>query len=34
MIEEDHGAEAVCKFCNAHYHYSESDLKDILAKRG
>ncbi|MEJ6348078.1 Hsp33 family molecular chaperone HslO [Holzapfeliella sp. He02] len=34
MIEEDHGAEAVCKFCNAHYHYSESDLKDILAKQG
>lgn len=26
MIEEDHGAEAVCQFCNNHYHYSEEDL--------
>lgn len=26
MIEEDHGAEAVCSFCGNKYHYSESDL--------
>lgn len=26
MIEEDHGAEAVCQFCGNKYHYSEEDL--------
>ncbi|MEY8445836.1 Hsp33 family molecular chaperone HslO [Enterococcus ratti] len=26
MIEEDHGAEAVCSFCNNKYEYSEEDL--------
>jgi len=26
MIDEDHGAEAVCHFCRREYHYSEEDL--------
>lgn len=29
MIVEDHGAEAVCSFCNTHYHYTEEDLKAL-----
>ncbi|WP_071130568.1 Hsp33 family molecular chaperone HslO [Enterococcus timonensis] len=31
MIEEDHGAEAVCRFCNNHYQYSEDDLLELAA---
>jgi len=27
MIDEDHGAEAVCHFCNEAYHYSEEELE-------
>ncbi len=26
MIDQDHGAEAVCKFCGAKYHYTEKEL--------
>lgn len=26
MFDEDHGAEAVCRFCNNRYEYSEADL--------
>ena len=26
MIDEDHGAEAVCSFCNNKYEYSEQEL--------
>lgn len=33
MIEQNHGAEAVCKFCGNKYEYSEAELKDILAKK-
>ncbi|MBO0440730.1 Hsp33 family molecular chaperone HslO [Candidatus Enterococcus ikei] len=29
MIEEDHGAEAVCQFCGNKYHYSEADLIEL-----
>ncbi|MBO0467304.1 Hsp33 family molecular chaperone HslO [Enterococcus plantarum] len=29
MIEEDHGAEAVCQFCGDKYHYSEDDLIEL-----
>lgn len=29
MIDEDHGAEAVCHFCRRKYHYSESDLESL-----
>lgn len=29
MIEQDHGAEAVCHFCNNKYHYTEEDLEDL-----
>ncbi len=33
MISEDHGAELTCNFCGNKYHYSEQELKDILAKK-
>ncbi|MFC3040961.1 Hsp33 family molecular chaperone HslO [Virgibacillus xinjiangensis] len=30
MIDEDHGAEANCHFCNETYHFSEEDLRGLL----
>jgi len=33
MIDEDHGAEAVCKFCGNKYQFSEAELKDLIAKK-
>ncbi len=30
MIDEDHGAEVTCNFCNAIYDFSEEDLQKIL----
>ncbi|AUI72576.1 Hsp33 family molecular chaperone HslO [Companilactobacillus alimentarius] len=33
MIDENHGAEAVCKFCNNKYEFSEADLKKIIAEK-
>lgn len=30
MIDEDHQAEAVCHYCNTAYHYSQSELEDLL----
>lgn len=30
MIEEDHGAEAVCHFCGSHYDFSEQELIEML----
>lgn len=33
MIEENHGAEAICKFCGNKYQFSEADLKEIIAKK-
>ncbi|MFC6316201.1 Hsp33 family molecular chaperone HslO [Lapidilactobacillus achengensis] len=33
MITEDHGAEAVCKFCGAHYQFSETELRQIIAAK-
>lgn len=32
MIEEDHGAEAVCSFCGNKYHYNEADLFALKAE--
>ncbi|MFG6117384.1 Hsp33 family molecular chaperone HslO [Halobacillus sp. MO56] len=29
MIEEDHGAEAKCHFCNEAYHFNVKDLKEM-----
>ncbi|UOQ44655.1 Hsp33 family molecular chaperone HslO [Halobacillus salinarum] len=29
MIDEDHGAEAKCHFCNEDYQFSESQLKEL-----
>ena len=33
MINEDHGCEITCQFCNTHYQFSEDELKEILKKR-
>ncbi|WP_332238360.1 Hsp33 family molecular chaperone HslO [Sporolactobacillus sp. KGMB 08714] len=30
MIEEDHGADAVCHFCETVYHFTEDELKAML----
>lgn len=32
MIEEDHGAEAVCHFCGRKYQFSEEDLAELKAQ--
>ena len=32
MIDEDHGAEAVCHFCGKNYRFSEQELRGILKK--
>lgn len=29
MIDEDHGADAMCHFCRTTYHFSEEDLKGL-----
>lgn len=29
MIEEDHGCEITCNFCNEQYHFDEEELKDL-----
>lgn len=33
MIDEDHGCEITCNFCNERYHFTEDELKDILEKK-
>lgn len=30
MIEEDHGCEIICHFCNTHYYFDESELVSLL----
>jgi len=30
MIEEDHGAEMTCRFCNKKYQFNEQDLRKLL----
>lgn len=29
MIEEDHGCEITCNFCNEKYYFSEEELRDL-----
>ena len=29
MIDEDHGCEVTCNFCNEHYHFDEEELKEL-----
>ena len=31
LIDEDHGAEAVCRFCGERYQFTEAELQQILA---
>ena len=31
MIEEDHGCEASCHFCNRRYHFDEAELEAMLS---
>ena len=33
MIDEDHGAEAVCKFCGNKYEFPEAELQKILSEK-
>lgn len=33
MIDEDHGAQVVCNFCESKYEYSENDLKSLLSSQ-
>ena len=30
MIDEDHGCEMTCQFCNSKYTFSEEELKELL----
>ncbi len=30
MIEEDHGCEMTCHFCNTQYQFNEDELKDLM----
>ena len=30
MIDEDHGCEMTCQFCNSKYTFSEDELKSLL----
>ena len=30
MMEEDHGCEIVCNYCNSHYRFSEEEIKNLL----
>lgn len=32
MINQDHGAEAVCKFCGKKYQFTEDELKELAAQ--
>ena len=30
MIDEDHGCEMICHFCNTKYQFSEDELKELI----
>lgn len=32
MIDEDHGAETVCHYCNEHYQFTEQDLEALMVE--
>lgn len=32
MMDTQHGADAHCNFCNEHYHFTEKNLLEIIAK--
>ena len=33
MIDEDHGAEAACRFCKKRYTFTEAELREMLDRR-
>jgi molecular chaperone Hsp33 len=33
MADEDHGCELTCKFCGNKYHFTEQELRDIIASQ-
>jgi molecular chaperone Hsp33 len=33
MIDENHGAEANCRFCNKRYTFTENELEELLKKK-
>lgn len=33
MLDEDHGAEVVCKFCGNHYQYDAADLQRMITDK-
>ena len=33
MIDEDHGAEAACRFCKKRYAFTEAELREMLDRR-
>ncbi len=33
MVDEDHGCEVVCKFCNKKYHFTEKTLQGYIDER-
>lgn len=32
MIDEDHGCQLHCQFCNTEYNFSEDELKEIIER--
>jgi molecular chaperone Hsp33 len=30
MIDEDHGCEITCQFCNTKYQFSEEELQNLI----
>ena len=33
MIEEDHGAETICHYCQEEYNFSENELKELIEEK-
>ncbi len=33
MIKKDHGAEAVCSFCNSRFQFNEEELRNVLEEK-
>ncbi|MDD4643300.1 MAG: Hsp33 family molecular chaperone HslO, partial [Erysipelotrichaceae bacterium] len=33
MIDQDHGCEIVCQYCNKKYYFNEDKLKEIIVEK-